>query len=100
MPCGLATISSCFPHPDQLRRRVEAHHCEPTSPRWPPEYSIPFSSFSLTQRVITLRRTFTINQHVDMCPHLGYTLFSVCKETFPDAYLFFFFAEHSASSED
>src|SRR5205809_4785943 len=49
----------CWTHPDQLRRRVEAHHCEPTSPRWPPGYSIPFSSFSLTQRVIMLRRAFT-----------------------------------------
>src|SRR5436190_16562401 len=46
----------CWTHPGQLRRRVEAHHCEPTSPRWPPGYSIPFSSFSLTQRVIMLRR--------------------------------------------
>src|SRR5437016_3817077 len=50
----------CWTHPDQLRRRVEAHHCEPTSTRWPPGYSIPFSSFSLTQRVIMLRRAFTI----------------------------------------
>src|SRR5213078_5005993 len=49
----------CWTHPDQLRRRVEAHHCEPTSTRWPPGYSIPFSSFSLTQRVIMLRRAFT-----------------------------------------
>src|SRR2546421_8258468 len=49
----------CWTHPGQLRRRVEAHHCEPTSPRWPPGYSIPFSSFSLTQRVIMLRRAFT-----------------------------------------
>src|SRR6266516_2267050 len=49
----------CWTHPGQLRRRVEAHHCEPTSTRWPPGYSIPFSSFSLTQRVIMLRRAFT-----------------------------------------
>src|SRR5260370_36251775 len=49
----------CWTHPDQLRRRVEAHHCEPTSTRWPPGYSIPFSSFSLTQRVIMLGRVFT-----------------------------------------
>src|SRR5205809_3982897 len=49
----------CWTHPGQLRRRVEAHHCEPTSTRWPPGYSIPFSSFSLTQRVIMLRRVFT-----------------------------------------
>src|SRR6266480_4306563 len=49
----------CWTHPDQLRRRVEAHHCEPTSTRWPPGYSIPFSSSSLTQRVIMLRRAFT-----------------------------------------
>src|SRR6266487_1756788 len=49
----------CWTHPDQLRRRVEAHHCEPTSTRWPPGYSISFSSFSLTQRVIMLRRVFT-----------------------------------------
>jgi len=49
----------CWTHPGQLRRRVEAHHCEPTSTRWPRGYSIPFSSFSLTQRVIMLRRAFT-----------------------------------------
>src|SRR2546423_2451020 len=49
----------CWTHPDQLRRRVEAHHCEPTSTRWPPGYSIPSSSSSLTQRVIMLRRAFT-----------------------------------------
>ena len=49
----------CWTHPGQLRRRVEANHCEPTSTRWPPGYSLPFSSFSLTQRVIMLRRVFT-----------------------------------------
>src|SRR2546421_9960361 len=49
----------CWTHPGQLRRRVEAHHCEPTSTRWPHGYSIPFSSSSLTQRVIMLRRVFT-----------------------------------------
>src|SRR6266576_128845 len=49
----------CWTHPGQLRRRVEAHHCEPTSTRWPHGYSIPFSSSSLTQRVIMLRRAFT-----------------------------------------
>ena len=49
----------CWTHPGQLRRRVEAHHCEPTSTRWPPGYALPFSSFSLTQRVIMLRRAFT-----------------------------------------
>src|SRR5205809_4639076 len=49
----------CWTHPGQLRRRVEAHHCEPTSTRWPRGYSIPFSSFSLTQSVIMLRRACT-----------------------------------------
>src|ERR1700730_12965040 len=49
----------CWTHPGQLRRRVEAHQCELTSTSWPPGYSISFSSFSLTQRVIMLRRVFT-----------------------------------------
>jgi hypothetical protein len=38
----------CWTHPGQLRRRVEAHHCEPTSTRWPPGYSLPFSSLYVT----------------------------------------------------
>src|SRR6266516_1258972 len=53
----------CWTHPGQLRRRVEAHHCDPTSTRWPPGYSIPFSSFSLTQRVIMFRRACTKGPH-------------------------------------
>src|SRR6266699_6474293 len=71
----------CWTHPGQLRRRVEAHHCEPTSTRWPHGYSIPFSSSSLTQRVIMLRRVFTsglVSRWLLYGNHRGFSSYLVC----------------------